>query len=152
MSDAPPDARITGEAGGGCLCGAVRYRLRAAPSASVICHCRSCRRGAGAPAVAWMTFDRVGDVDFSGDLARFASSRGVTRGFCGCCGTALTYATADSADSLDVTTASLDDPARYPPIREVWLAHRLPWTAVAVDRECHARGSGDGADAPGDGE
>lgn len=98
-----------------------------------------------------MTFERVADVDYSGDLARFVSSPGATRGFCGRCGTALTYATADSADSIDVTTASLDDPSRFPPSREVWLAHRLPWTAVAADRERHAHGSGDGADAPDDG-
>jgi len=40
---------------GGCLCGAVRYRMVGAPLSSAICHCASCRRASGAPTVAWLT-------------------------------------------------------------------------------------------------
>ncbi len=41
---------------GGCLCGAVRYRVNGAASYPVVCHCESCRRACGAQAVAWVTF------------------------------------------------------------------------------------------------
>ena len=37
---------------GGCLCGAIRYRVSGEPLARSLCHCRSCRLGAGAPSVA----------------------------------------------------------------------------------------------------
>ena len=41
---------------GGCLCGAVRYRLEGPPlHADYYCHCRMCQRAAGAPVVAWGT-------------------------------------------------------------------------------------------------
>ena len=40
---------------GGCLCGAVRYRISGSPLSSVNCHCESCRRASGAPAVAWIS-------------------------------------------------------------------------------------------------
>ena len=48
---------------GGCFCGAIRYRAEGAPSNSMICHCKTCRRVAGAPAVAWLTFP-VGNFRF----------------------------------------------------------------------------------------
>ena len=34
---------------GGCLCGAIRYRVTAEPQGRTLCHCESCRRAAGAP-------------------------------------------------------------------------------------------------------
>lgn len=41
---------------GGCLCGAVRYRVGGAPISSGICHCRSCRRTSGSPTLPYVTF------------------------------------------------------------------------------------------------
>lgn len=112
---------------GGCLCGAVRYRIVGAPTSSALCHCESCRRASGAPAVAWVTIER-GQFEFlSGSPVAFHSSPGITRRFCGRCGSALTYETAQSPASIDVTTASLDDPGEYPPSAEVWLEDKVPW-------------------------
>ena len=34
---------------GGCLCGAVRYRIGVEPRNADYCHCRMCRRAGGAP-------------------------------------------------------------------------------------------------------
>jgi len=41
---------------GGCVCGAIRYHVSGRPSNTMICHCRTCRRVAGSPVVAWLTF------------------------------------------------------------------------------------------------
>jgi hypothetical protein len=40
---------------GGCLCGAVRYRIEALPTDIAYCHCRMCQKASGAPAMAWAT-------------------------------------------------------------------------------------------------
>jgi hypothetical protein len=120
-------------ADGGCLCGAVRYRFSGTPSSSDNCHCRSCRRASGAPVVAWIT---VGCSEFtllSGAPAVFHSSPGVTRQFCSRCGTALTYQSERHPDTIDITTASLDDPDAYPPTTEVWLEDRLSWQPTSPD-------------------
>lgn len=112
---------------GGCLCGNVRYVSDGAPKGSMICHCRSCRKAAGSPAVAWVTF-RPGAFSFTrGTPGVFHSSPGVTRTFCPECGTPLTYAHDERADDLDVTTCSLDDPEAFPPTHHAWLRHTLAW-------------------------
>jgi hypothetical protein len=118
------------EATGGCLCGAVRYRVKGPPQATSLCHCDSCRRATGGPSLAWVIFAE-GDVEVTGDeLAIYASSAGVERGFCARCGTSLTYARANRPGLLDVTTASLDDPEAFPPAKEIWTEERLSWEAA----------------------
>src|SRR5690242_10993564 len=72
---------------GGCLCGALRYVARGAPSASMLCHCRSCAHAAGAPAVAWITVEADGFAWERGTPAVFHSTPPVTRTFCASCGT-----------------------------------------------------------------
>ena len=116
---------------GGCFCGAVRYRMSGSPQSSAICHCESCRRASGAPSVAWVTVEREHFELLRGTPAVHASSPGVVRGFCGRCGSALTYENAKSPSTIDITTITLDDPSRFPPTLEVWLDDRVPWQPSA---------------------
>jgi hypothetical protein len=112
---------------GGCLCTAIRYRIKGIPLAASVCHCRSCRRASGAPSVAWVVF-RYSDFAFvTGQPVVFRSSPPVSRSFCGRCGTPLTYQHTESADTIDVTTSSLDSPDDFAPTREIWLEDKLPW-------------------------
>ena len=112
---------------GGCLCGAVRYRVRGQPSNTMICHCRTCRRATGAPVVAWLTFAKADFEVRAGTLAEFRSTPPVRRGFCGTCGTPLTYSHRESPDSIDVTTCSLDEPQAFPPTHHSWLSDDVAW-------------------------
>jgi hypothetical protein len=112
---------------GGCLCSAVRYRVRGEPLHSAICHCKSCRKAAGSPSVAWVTFRRSDFQLLSGSPRVFSSSPGVLRTFCAHCGTPLTYESETAQGSVDVTTLSLDEPELFPPNREVWVQHRISW-------------------------
>jgi len=129
---------------GGCLCGAIRYRVSGAPEFSVICHCATCRRASGAPSVAWLTFARRQLQFLSGDPRSYRSSQGVVRGFCGTCGSAISYENAAAPDSIDLTTLSLDDPNAFPPAQEVWLEHRIPWEAANPALDHYPRGSASG--------
>jgi hypothetical protein len=112
---------------GGCLCGAVRFSISAPPQSSLICHCETCRRASSAPSVAWLTFERAGFAFTAGKPRSYRSSPAVTRTFCTTCGSPLTYVKDSSADEIDVATAALDEPERYPPTREVWLEYKLAW-------------------------
>jgi hypothetical protein len=112
---------------GGCLCQAIRYRIAGPPLSSIVCHCETCRRASGAPAVAWLTIDRAQFQFLAGSASIYQSSRDVVRRFCGHCGTPITYENSGSPNTIDITTATLDDPNVCPPSMEVWLEHRLNW-------------------------
>lgn len=115
---------------GGCGCGAVRYEVSGPGSWLCYCHCASCRRTAGAPMVAWCTFDSSEFRLLRGALREYHSSPGVLRGFCAACGGCLTYRREARAAEIDVTLASLDDTAGLAPQMHVWTAEKLPWVRL----------------------
>jgi len=112
---------------GGCLCGAVRYRCAAPVRPATWCHCTSCRRAAGAHAVAWFTVPAKSFALIEGQPAIFRSSPPVQRAFCARCGTQLTYRHQDSAGEVDVTVGSLDEPDRVAPADHIWMQDAAAW-------------------------
>jgi hypothetical protein len=112
---------------GGCLCAQIRYRVSGDPINSMVCHCRTCRRVAGSPVVAWVTFPKAQFHLARGNPSEFRSTPPVRRMFCGACGTPLTYEHQDSAESIDIATCSLDEPNAFPPTHHSWLSHDLDW-------------------------
>jgi hypothetical protein len=129
---------------GGCHCGAIRYVVRGAPSASMICHCHSCCRSAGAPVVAWVTFDASQLSFVRGSPSSYRSTPPVTRTFCPRCGTSLTYVHAERPSEVDVTTASLDNPEAFPPTHHSWLSDSAVWARFADGLPAYERSSGEG--------
>jgi hypothetical protein len=116
---------------GGCLCGAVRYRLLGAPSEALYCHCRMCQRAHGAPVVAWLSVRIAAFAVTKGEPAAYRSSAEAFRHFCANCGTPLTWRAADDPSDVDVSIASLDDPAAVVPQLHLWTESRLPWLELA---------------------
>ena len=115
---------------GGCLCGAVRYRVNAAATALTHCHCSTCRHALGAPSAAWAIFPRAAFAFIAGAPARFASSPKVVRTFCSRCGTSLTWQHEDRPLTIDVTSATLDDADAFAPTREIWVDEKLAWQTL----------------------
>jgi hypothetical protein len=94
----------------------------------MICHCDSCARASGAPAVAWVTFAADDFRLLRGAPAELRSSPPVLRRFCATCGTALTYVHAERPAEIDVTTRTLDDPERFPPTHHAWIGDAPAWS------------------------
>jgi hypothetical protein len=118
---------------GGCFCGAIRYRLSGPPLRSNVCHCETCRRASGAPAVGWITC-ATRSVEFTrGKPTEHRSSPPVLRGFCASCGTSLTWRHQDAGEEIDITSASLDDPDAFPPQEHIWLSDGVEWARFADD-------------------
>ena len=111
---------------GGCQCGAVRYRIDAAPVNPHVCHCRMCQKASGAAFMAFAETDLVHFQWTCGAPAWFRSSEAVERGFCAACGTSLHFRYVGS-DRIDVALASLDDPEAISPAREFGYESRLGW-------------------------
>jgi hypothetical protein len=64
-----------------------------------------------------------------GQITFCATSPGVQRGFCGQCGTSLTFAGDDWTD-IGITAATLDDPGVAKPTSNVYVEHQLPWVVL----------------------
>src|SRR5258708_1507480 len=95
---------------GGCLCGAVRYRVSGANLASGTCHCRSCRKTASSPELPFATFPKAAFEITQGQLTDYRSSAEVTRSFCGRCGSPLTYRHDEKPDKVEFISCSPDVP------------------------------------------
>lgn len=117
---------------GGCLCGAVRYRITGRVPDANLCHCRSCRMATGGPAVAFADLAPGQFAWTKGEPTFFASSPPVRRGFCPTCGSSLTYESDDLPGEVHVLSATLDTPEAVPPTAEVFAEERIPWMHVRL--------------------
>jgi hypothetical protein len=124
---------------GGCLCGAVRYRIASAPFDAGWCHCRTCQLNSGSPAMAFASVP-VADYELEqGEVATVKSSDFGHRAFCGACGTPLFMCVDFQPETLDFSLATLDDPAAIAPTFHIFYAERLPWAEPADDLPRHDR-------------
>ena len=124
---------MTGPAEGGCLCGALRYRVLGDPVATTLCHCRSCRRASGGTNVAWAVFDKTAFEWLKGKPAGFSSSPGIQWLFCPTCGSLVGYRRSSRPEHMDITTGTLDEPDLFPPAVEIWLDHKIGWETLDPD-------------------
>jgi len=97
---------------GGCQCGAIRFRAAGVLKDSSICHCRMCQKAFGAYYAPLVSVRGVAFEWTRGTLKHFQSSNVVKRGFCGDCGTPLTY---EAPDGMAVAAGAFDDPSALPP-------------------------------------
>ena len=109
---------------GGCQCGAVRFRVEGPLGDASVCHCRMCQKASGnfyLPLVsvrgAILTWTR-------GAPRKFQSSNYVFRGFCGDCGTPLTY---EAPDGIALSIAAFDHPEAIKPIIQWGIEQKLPY-------------------------
>ena len=142
ITPSPPAARAEPAVGrGGCFCGAIRYRISGAVLDVAHCHCGICRRTSGAPFVTWATVPSGSFAITSGAPAELRSTPRARRGFCGACGTALTFQRTDESAWIDVTVGSLDAPEGLVPARHIWTANQLAWLHIDDDLPRHPEGS-----------
>jgi len=112
---------------GQCHCGAVRYEMSEQAIHQALCHCRDCRRHAGAPMVAWGLVAKD-QITIAGETKEYASSEHRRRHFCPSCGTSLFYTSEQIfPGQIDVQTATLDDPDALPPTAQIQVADRIGW-------------------------
>ncbi len=119
---------------GGCQCGAVRYRLKAAPLGIYACHCKDCQRFSGTTHTLSMVV-RVADPELiAGELVGFdkAADSGRTVRMLGCrdCGTKIWNVPLATPEYLVVKPGTLDDISWIEPIGAIWTESRAPWVSL----------------------
>jgi len=112
---------------GGCLCGAIRYRVAGPPLRVGLCHCGQCRRETGSALPSFVTWSRNALEITKGQPAGFRVSDVATRQFCRDCGSPLFWR-ADKGEDITVFLGSLDDADAMPkPSYELWAERRMHW-------------------------
>lgn len=120
---------------GSCLCGSLSFSVSALPFAADYCHCRMCQRSTGSVVGAWMDFKRE-QVQWKSTqaLREYASSAFARRGFCGQCGSTLSYRDTRHAQYLSLAISSLDRPELVQPSYHIYTDSQLPW--LEIDDDC----------------
>jgi hypothetical protein len=115
---------------GGCLCGAIRYRLASAPFDAGWCHCRTCQLNSGSPAMAFATVPVEDYRVERGEIATVKSSDFGHRGFCRDCGSPLFMRVDHQPETLDFSIATLDEPGGVEPGYHIFYGSRISWAGA----------------------
>ena len=120
MDTSKPDASLHG----GCLCGTVRYEAKPVSREGYYCHCRMCQLAFGNTRAAFLNL-RKDEVRWTGAAPScYSSSKFAKRGFCGRCGTPMSFEYLDS-ERMDLSIGSLDDPAAIKPVSHFAVESRI---------------------------
>lgn len=117
---------------GGCLCGAVRYRLSGTPAMVAVCHCRTCQRNTGSAFSTNVAMPREAVVIEGNGLATYqtradAGSPPFFRSFCARCGSPVCARGEAYPGVVFVKAGTLDEPTQVAPTLHIWCAEQLPW-------------------------
>ena len=106
---------------GRCLCGAITFEAEGEPEWVAHCHCESCRRQTGAALATFVGYTATKVTFTNGERQLHDSSPGVRRGFCGKCGSPLSYEADDYPNEIHLYLSSFDEPGRFTSERHVFF-------------------------------
>ena len=121
---------------GGCACGAVRYECSADPIMAANCYCTDCQHSTGTAMASVMLVPKAA-FKLTGVLKQYEvtgdSGGKVSRGFCPNCGSPILSLLPAMADFVALKAGSLDDPAQFKPMMQVFMKSAPPWAPVRDD-------------------
>ena len=96
---------------GACLCGAVSIRVASTEWHVHACHCDTCRKWGGGPA---LSFNAGSEVEISGEekISVYDSSEWARRGFCSKCGSHVYYQLKETGEYF-LSTGTFDDESGF---------------------------------------
>lgn len=125
---------------GGCVCGAVRYRVKGTPIRTSLCHCTFCQRRTGS-AFGIGVYFKGEDVEVrQGALTSYEhrsdeSRRWLRMEFCPVCGTTVTWTLELLPGARAIAGGTFDDPSWFKVERHSWMRSAHPWIIPPPDVE-----------------
>lgn len=125
---------------GGCLCGALRYRVRGNPLNTFVCHCTFCQRRTGSAFSLVIVFGD-GQVEMSGStITEYEhrsdeSHRWVRLQFCNRCGTTVSGTLEHAPGARVISGGTFDDPNWLRLDHHIWTRSAQHWMAFPTDVE-----------------
>lgn len=120
---------------GGCLCGALRYRVKGNGLMLSACHCTECQRTSGGAFGLSLIVLRDALELTKGSPKRFDKAyedgRHKIFNFCADCSTRLWNEMPRVAQIYNVKPGTLDDANKWlTPVAHLWLSEKQPWVLV----------------------
>jgi hypothetical protein len=127
---------------GGCLCGAVRYRVEGNPEVAYICHCTNCKRYTGSAFGISVVFSKNAVQIIKGNLKMYEyrsdeTSRWIKLEFCPNCGTAVTGVAEVAPSMRVVTVGTFDNPNWVKPQWAQFTRSALQWVVHSPNIEIY---------------
>ena len=119
---------------GSCLCGTVRYEVRAPIESICHCHCRMCQKAHGS---AFATYAPVSRSAFhvthgSSEICAYQSSSAARRLFCSGCGSVLLWDNeTEFPGAVFIAVATLNSPITPPTQRHIHVSSKVSWYEIA---------------------
>ena len=120
---------------GGCLCGAVRYRIERKHLNAMHCYCGMCRKAHGtAFSTHFMTRpDQLEWLAGRSLLTEYESSPGAVRAFCPRCGTHLLVHGQSGDGNYAIPAGTLDDDPPLTLVGHMFTGDRVGWFRLTDD-------------------
>ncbi|MDB5752424.1 MAG: glutathione-dependent formaldehyde-activating [Ramlibacter sp.] len=136
---------------GGCLCNAVRYRVRGSALCALVCHCRFCQRMTGSTSYANAVFP-IDAVELSGKFNIYAhtsetSAKAVYLHSCPTCATTVALKFERWPQYLALSRGTFDDPNWVAIDAHIWTQSAQAGVVLPASTDCyrHARTKLDGS-------
>lgn len=123
---------------GGCVCGAIRYRVAGQPALVQACHCKFCQTRTGS-AFALIAAFKQEQVEFTGatptqyEHRSDESQRWVRCHFCSRCGTTVLLTLEKNPGVSAIPSGTFDDPRWCKPGRHIWTRSAHDWIVFPAD-------------------
>ena len=122
---------------GGCLCGALRFKVEGEPMISGACYCRHCQHVAGGGGAFGVLYPVEALTVTAGETRAFLieaeSGAEVVRQFCPDCGVHLFAQNSRNPQVISVKIGAFDDPGWFRSQGSIWTASAQPWHRVDPD-------------------
>jgi len=115
---------------GGCLCGAVRYRVTGPLRPVVACHCEQCRRTSGHYVAATRAAGEDVTLEADRGLKWYTSSDNARRGFCGECGASVLWQPSHR-QTMSIMAGTLDEPTGLTLAGHIFVANKGDYYPIA---------------------
>jgi len=122
---------------GVCLCKSTSWEYEGEVSWAGYCHCDDCRRNCAAPVVAWLGVSLKNFTWHGLQPSTYRTEDGVSRHFCGKCGSPIGFEADHYAGGMHLYAASLENPEDFKPTFHVNFESKLPWLEMEDNLEKH---------------
>ena len=125
---------------GGCICGAVRYRVHGKPVLGSVCHSKFCQRRLASAFAVLGTFAEesvefiqgpLGEIEHRSDV----SGRWLRMNFCASCATTRSHTAEIRPGARTIAAGTFDDPGWFTINRHIWSVQSYG-TAGSAGLDC----------------